>query len=137
MVHSKSKAPQKRTAFVVTLTACVVVFAVFLLYQNSGETFTQKKPAAVADPSLEQKARILSIVSSPEPLNEEQKNTLFLSLSGPNMLQYQFTVLEKDMIVKALNAANAPSDSSKKNSSAEESFSGVRISGGDSQAMKG
>lgn len=121
MVHSKSKAPQKRTASVVVLTASVVIFAVFLLSQNSGDIFKQNI-ASVTDPTLEQKARILSIVSSPGPLNEEQKNALFLSLSGPKMLQYQFTVLEKDMIIKALNDANTPKISTEKSSSAEESF---------------
>lgn len=127
VVHSKSKAPQQKTAFVVVLTACVVVFAVFILSKNSGETLKQNS-ASVTDPILEQKTIILSIVSSREPLTDEQRDTLFLSLSGPKMLQYNFTGSEKNMIVKALNAANSPKESVKQNSSAKESFSGMLVS---------
>lgn len=118
VVRVKSKVPQKRTAFVVILTACVVVFAFFLLSKDNAE-ITQNG----MDPIAEQKVKILAIVSSREPLTEEQKNTLFLSLSGPRMLQYQFTGFEKNMIVKALNAANARTQSVKGSSSARDNFS--------------
>src|SRR3989338_10251373 len=123
VVRAKSKVPQKRTAFVVVLTACVVIFAFFLLSKNSEEILQSS-----VDPVAEQKVKILAIVSSREPLTEEQKNTLFLSLSGPRMLQYQFTGFEKNMIVKALNAANAPKETAKKNSSANGGFSGTPFS---------
>lgn len=123
MVRSKSKVPQKRTAFVVVLTACVVIFAVFILSKNNEEV-----SKSIVDSVAEQKVKILAIVSSPEPLTDAQKDTLFLSLSGPRMLQYQFTGFEKNMIVKALNAANAPKDPTKKNSSANGGFSGTPFS---------
>src|SRR3989338_2189524 len=99
VVRAKSKVPQKRTAFVYTLVTVVVVFAVFVLSKSGEETLKQNS-ASVTDPTLEQKTIILSIVSSQEPLTDEQRDTLFLSLSGPKMLQYQFSVSEKDMIVK-------------------------------------
>lgn len=117
MVHSESKAPQKRTVFVVALITCAVIFVVILLSNNDGE-LSKRSVATVADPTLEQQAIILSIVSSKEPLTDEQRDTLFSSLSGPRMLQYNFTGSEKDLIVKALNAANAPKATLKKNSSA-------------------
>src|SRR3989338_9186099 len=122
VVRAKSKVPQKRTAFVYTLVTVVVVFAVFVLSKSGEETLKQNS-ASVADPVLEQKTIILAIVSSRDPLSDEQRDTLFLSLSGPKMLQYSFTEEEKKMIVKALNAVNSMPTPSKQKSSAREMFS--------------
>lgn len=111
---------------VVTLITCIVVFVPFvvlMISKNNGET-----PESKLDPVVEQKAKILSIVSSGEPLTTEQRDTLFSSLSGPRMLQYHFTSVEKNMIVKVLNAVNTPKEATKKNSSAKGDFSSVPIS---------
>ncbi len=105
------------------LTTCVVIFAALILSRNSGEISKQD-----LDSVAEQKAYILTLVSLQEPLTTEQREALFLSLSGPRMLQYHFTGFEKNMIVKALNAANTPKGAPKKNSSARGSFSGTPIS---------
>ena len=128
VVHSKSKAPQKRTLFVYTLATVVVVFAVFTISGSSPEVPQTASSSDSSDTSNIQKVRILDIVSSDGPITPEERDTLFLSLSGAKMLRYDFTDTEKNMIVKALNAANAQAQPVKGSSSANGSFSSVTIS---------
>lgn len=126
VVHSKLKAPQNRTLFVGTLAIVVVLFTVLIISRTGSEAF--QTVSQNSDTALLQKARILDIVSSKGPLTPEERDTLFLSLSGAKMLLYRFTDAEKNMIVKAINAANTQTRPVKGSSSAKGSFSGVPIS---------
>lgn len=104
----KSKKKPHATGVLTIVLATVVVFfvAVVLVSRDS------RTPQSAPDPMAGQKAQILAIVSSAEPLSAEQRDTLFLSLSGERMLRYHFTNAEKALIVKALNQKSSGGKSS-------------------------
>jgi hypothetical protein len=131
-------------AFVFTLTTTVAIF--FLARMNSknssvgsysvSETSdynTSGKTRILSDVSSSNflsKAQIMSLVTGASPISAEMRDKLFASLSGPNMLRYNFTQAEKILIVKALNALSREKRPAKESSSARTEitqFSAVSV----------
>lgn len=101
------KQPLKKAAVLVVMLATLVVLVSFALLRKNtapSEAFPMSEAPDLLAPN---KAEIISIVSKDAPLSAEERDKLFSSLSGPNMLRYHFTEAEKILIVKAINA---PSD---------------------------
>lgn len=113
------KAPPRTTTLVVLLATLLAAFVV--ISSPKDELATTDAASPIPDPVMvKNKTQILHIVSSKTPLTPEQRDILFLSLSGPRMLQYHFTEAEKSLIVKTLNSHTQPDQ---KSSSAHGSFS--------------
>lgn len=102
MKPSKKQPLKKAVAFVIALTTLVVLvsFALLLKKEPSVGLFSASE---AFDLIAQNKAQIISIVSKDAPLSTEERDKLFSSLSGQNMLRYHFTEAEKILIVKAIN----------------------------------
>jgi hypothetical protein len=123
------KASTKTVVFVITLTTFVALFSLGQFSQK--DTATELSSVSEASSlAAQNKAQIISIVSGGAPLSSSAREKLFASLSGPNMLRYNFTQAEKILIVKALNTPIGGKQSTKKSSSARSDitrFSGMSV----------
>jgi len=92
------KASQKKAILTVIIAAAVVIasIAVFTKYG----TYDQSVPQ---DPLASRKAKILALAYSDSAVTTNVKQTVMEYVSGPAMLEYNFTHEEKIRIIKFLN----------------------------------
>lgn len=91
------KVLQKKAILTIALTVFIIVSVIIMLpKQNISDS-------NFSDPIAERKAQILAVASADGGLTAEGRTLIFNALSGPKMLQYNFTPEEKSRIIKAVN----------------------------------
>ena len=97
MAYAIKNAQKTGIATIIIATLFVFFVTVLLQKDNRSDSYLSN------DPVLERKAQILALASPGKDLTPEVRAVLFQYLSGPKLLDYNFTTEEKAQIINFLN----------------------------------